>query len=77
MNYPAAKQSVVSIKILDKQTNEPMEGAEVIIGIEKGLPMTTMDMTGGGMFNALEKGNGTYAFAFTPQSKDITQYTLM
>jgi hypothetical protein len=66
---PAGKQSEVSIKVLDKQTNEPMQGAQVIIGIEKGLPMTTMDMTGGGMFNALEKGNGTYAFVFTPESK--------
>ena len=30
--------------------------------------MTTMDMTGG-MFNAREKGNGTYTFAFTPESE--------
>lgn len=65
----AGKQSEVSIKVLDKQTNEPMQGAQVIIGIEKGLPMATMDMAGGGMFNALEKGNGTYTFAFTPESK--------
>jgi YtkA-like len=65
----AGKQSEVTLKILDKQTNEPVQGAQVIIGIEKGLPMTTMDMTGGGMFSATEKGNGTYALAFTPESK--------
>jgi hypothetical protein len=66
----AGKQSEVTLKILDKQTNQPVQGAQVIVGIEKGLPMTTMDMTvGGGMFDAVEKGNGTYAFVFTPESK--------
>jgi hypothetical protein len=64
----AGKQSEVMLKILDKQTNEPMQGARVMIGIEKGLPMTTMEMTGG-MFDASEKGNGTYTFAFTPESE--------
>jgi hypothetical protein len=64
----AGKQSEVALKVLDKRTNEPAQGAQVIVGIEKGLPMTTMDMTGGGMFSATEKGNGTYAFAFTPES---------
>lgn len=63
------KQSQVTLKVLDKQTNEPVQGAEVIIGIEKGLPMTSMDMTGNNMFDAAEKGNGTYAFTFTPESK--------
>jgi hypothetical protein len=67
--FPAGKQSEASIKVLDKQTNEPMEGARVIIGLEKGLPMTTMDMAGGGMFDASETGNGTYTFSFTPESK--------
>jgi hypothetical protein len=65
----AVKQSEVTLQVLDKRTNEPMPGAQVIIGIEKGLPMSTMDMTGGGMFNAVEKRNGIYAFAFTPESK--------
>jgi hypothetical protein len=64
----AGEQSEVALKVLDKQTNEPVQGAQVIIGIEKGLPMTTMEMAGG-MFDASEKGNGTYAFAFTPESK--------
>jgi hypothetical protein len=62
------RQSQVFLKVIDKQTNEPMQGAKVIVGIEKGLPMTTMDMTAG-MFSAIEKGNGTYAFEFTPESK--------
>jgi hypothetical protein len=64
----AGKQSQVILKVLDKQTNEPMHRARVMIGIEKGLPMTTMEMAGG-MFDAAEKGNGTYAFAFTPESE--------
>lgn len=65
----AQKQSEVTLKVLDKQTNEPVQGAKVIIGIEKGLPMTTMDMARGGMFDAIDKGNGTYAFTFVPESK--------
>lgn len=64
---PTGKQSEVVLKVLDKQTNKTMQGAEVIIGIEKGLPMKTMDMIGG-MFNAEERDNGTYAFSFTPES---------
>jgi hypothetical protein len=64
----AGRQTQVLLKILDKQTNATMQGAEVLIGIEKGLPMSTMDMIGG-MFNAAEGGNGTYAFTFTPESK--------
>lgn len=66
---PHGKQSEVSLKVLDKQTNDSMQGAQAVIGIEKGLPMTTMDMMSGGMFNAEEKGNGTYTFIFTPDSK--------
>jgi hypothetical protein len=65
----AGKQSEVTLQVLDKRTNEPMPGVQVIIGIEKGLPMSTMDMTGGGMFNAVEKRNGTYTFTFTPESE--------
>lgn len=65
---PTGKQSEVVLKVVDKRTNSTMQGVEVVIGIEKGLPMTTMDMTGG-MFNAEEKGDGTYAFAFTPESE--------
>lgn len=64
----AGSQTEVLLKVVDKLTNVTMQGAEVIIGIEKGLPMTTMAMTGG-MFNAAERGNGTYAFAFTPESE--------
>lgn len=64
---PAGSQTEVVLKVVDKLTNATMQGAEVIIGIERGLPMTTMDMIGG-MFNAAERGNGTYAFTFTPES---------
>jgi FtsP/CotA-like multicopper oxidase with cupredoxin domain len=65
---PAGNQTEVVLKVVDKQTNTTMQGAEVIIGIEKGLPMTTMDMISG-MFSAGERGNGTYAFTFTPESE--------
>jgi FtsP/CotA-like multicopper oxidase with cupredoxin domain len=65
---PAGNQTEVVLKVVDKQTNTTMQGAEVIIGIEKGLPMTTMDMISG-MFSAGERGNGTYAFNFTPESE--------
>jgi hypothetical protein len=65
---PTGNQTEVLLKVVDKQTNTTMQGAEVIIGIEKGLPMTTMDMIGG-MFNADERRDGTYAFNFTPESE--------
>ncbi len=65
---PAGNQTEVVLKVVEKHTNMTMQGAEVIIGIEKGLPMTTMDMTGG-MFGANERGNGTYYFTFTPESE--------
>jgi hypothetical protein len=65
---PTGNQTEVLLKVVDKQTNTTMQGAEVIIGIEKGLPMTTMDMIGG-MFSADERRDGTYAFPFTPESK--------
>jgi hypothetical protein len=64
----AGNQIEVVLKVVDKQTNKTMQGAEVIIGIEKGLPMTTMNMIGG-MFSADERDNGTYAFNFTPESE--------
>jgi FtsP/CotA-like multicopper oxidase with cupredoxin domain len=65
---PAGNQTEVVLEVVDKQTNTTMQGAEVIIGIEKGLPMTTMDMIGK-MFSAGERGNGTYAFTFNPKSE--------
>lgn len=65
---PAGKQAKVVLKVLDRQTNAPMQGADVVVGIEKGLPMTSMDMEGS-MFEAEEKDEGLYAFAFTPESQ--------
>jgi hypothetical protein len=65
---PTGNQTEVLLKVVDKQTNTTMQGADVIIGIEKGLPITTMDMIGG-MFSADERRDGTYAFPFTPESK--------
>jgi hypothetical protein len=65
---PIENQTEVLLKVVDKQTNKTMQGAELIIGIEKGLPMTTMNMIGG-MFSAGERGNGTYAFTFTLETE--------
>lgn len=66
---PAGKQTQVVLKVLDKETHSPVQGADVVIGIERGLPMTTMEMMSDGMFKAEEKGNGVYAFTITPESE--------
>lgn len=68
-DVPAGKETQIVLKVIDKQTNATMRGANVLIGIEKGLPMTTMDMMKGGMFSAEDKDNGEYAFSFMPESE--------
>ena len=65
---PAGEQTEVVLRVVDKNTDTAMKGAEVVIGIEKGLPMTKRDMMGNGMFDAQVRGDGTYAFKFTPDS---------
>jgi hypothetical protein len=67
---PVGKESEIALLVLDKNTGKPMTGAQVIIGIERGTSMSTMDMVGGSMFNAKEKqgGSGIYLLGFTPDS---------
>jgi hypothetical protein len=68
---PIGKHSQIALLVLDKNTGKPMSGAQVIIGIERGTSMSTMDMMGGSMFNAKEQkaGSGLYLFGFTPDNK--------
>lgn len=67
------KESKITLLVLDKETKKPITNAQVIIGIEKGTSMTTMNMLGG-MFNADDIGNGKYVVRFTPPSQG--HYTL-
>ena len=62
------KETTVTLLVLDKETKKPLSDAQVIIGIERGASMTTMNMVGG-MFEAEEKGSGKYLVKFTPDSK--------
>ncbi|MFL6322482.1 MAG: hypothetical protein ACJ72Q_18670 [Nitrososphaeraceae archaeon] len=68
---PVGKESQIALLVLDKNTGKPMTGAQVVIGIERGASMSTMDMMGGSMFDAKEqKGtSGLYLLGFTPDSK--------
>jgi hypothetical protein len=68
---PVAKESQVVLLVLDKNTGRPMTGAQVVIGMERGASMSTMDMVGGSMFDAKEQkgASGLYLFGFTPDSK--------
>lgn len=74
---PVGKESEIALLVLDKKTQKPLTGAQVIIGIERGAPMTTMSMMGGSMFGALEQQNdtsGLYIAKITPDSKGF--YTM-
>lgn len=62
------KESKITLLVLDKETKKPLPNADVIIGIERGASMTTMNMVGG-MFNAEDIGNGKYIVRFTPDAK--------
>ena len=72
---PVGKESQIKLLVLDKFTQKPMTGAQVIVGIERGGAMTTMNMMGP-MFQAQEQSNGTgvYLVTFTPDNNGI--YTL-
>ena len=43
---PVGKEAEIVLLVLDKETEEPLEGVEVLIGIERGPSMGTMDMMG-------------------------------
>lgn len=62
------KEAKITLLVLDKETKKPLPNADVIIGIERGTSMTTMNMVGG-MFNAEDIGNGKYIVRFTPDAK--------
>jgi len=62
------KETTITLLVLDKETKKPLSDVQVIIGIERGASMTTMNMAGG-MFEAEEKGSGKYLVKFTPDSK--------
>jgi hypothetical protein len=61
---PVGKQAQVKLLILDKNTGNPLSNASIIVGIEKGAPMSTMEMTSP-MFKAENIGNGKYLVRFT------------
>jgi hypothetical protein len=75
---PAGKESQIKLLVLDKFTQKPMTGAQVIVGIERGAAMTTMDMMGP-MFQVQEQSDGTgvYLVTFTPILRESTLYILM
>ncbi len=67
---PAGMQSEIALLVLDKETQSPLTGAQVLVGIERGASMTTMEMISS-MFEAEEdkgKSSGIYKVRFTPDS---------
>jgi hypothetical protein len=69
----AGKQAEIMVLVLDKKTSKPMIDADLPIMIERGPPMSSMEMVGQ-MFTAEEIGNGKYLIKFTPDKKGI--YTI-
>jgi len=61
------KETTIALLVLDKETKEPLSDAQVIIGIERGASMSSMDMMGG-MIMAEDIGNGKYIVRFTPDT---------
>ncbi len=57
-------QAHITLLVLDKNTGKPIADAQVILGLEKGAPMSTMNMIGP-MFEAENIGNGKYVAKFT------------
>lgn len=68
------QESIITLLVLDKNTGNPMASANVILHIEEGAPMesmegkTMMDMMQG-MFEAENIGSGKYLVKFTPTEK--------
>src|SRR5437763_9861177 len=40
---PVGKESQIALLVLDKNTGKPLTGAQVVIGMERGTSMSTMD----------------------------------
>ena len=70
---PVGKESQIELLVLDKNTKKPLTNAQVIGGIEKGAPTSTMDMAAGTL-KAKNIGNGKYVVKFTLSSAGY--YTL-
>ena len=68
------KESKITVLVFDKKTNKPLDNAAVILHIEEGAPMasmekmTMMDMMKR-MSNAENIGSGKYLVKFTPTTK--------
>ena len=65
------QESTITLLVLDKNTGKPMDNADVILHIEKGAPMESMDGKSmmdmmQGMFEAENIGSGKYLVKFTP-----------
>lgn len=69
----AGQEATITLLIKDKITNKPLVGAQVLIMIERGPSMSTMDMMGS-MILAQEVGSGKYQVKFTPDKKGV--YTI-
>jgi hypothetical protein len=67
------KEAEIVLLVLDKETQEPMAGVQVVIGIERGSSMSSMEMMGD-MFDAEDKGSGEYIVRFTPDDEGL--YTI-
>lgn len=70
---PVGKEAEIVLLVLDKETKEPLEGLEVLIHIERGSSMSSMEMMGD-MFPAEDKGSGEYVVRFTPDEAGV--YTI-
>lgn len=74
---PVGKETEIVLLVLDKETQEPLEGLEVLIHIERGSSMSSMEMMGD-MFPAEDKGSGEYVVRFTPDSEGVyTVHTMV
>ena len=65
---PVGKETEIVIAVLDKESGEPLEGLEVLIHIERGSSMSSMEMMGD-MFPAEDNGSGEYIVRFTPDGE--------
>ncbi len=66
----AGQEAPIIFLIKDKTTNKPILDAQVSVMIERGSPMSTMDMVGS-MVLAQETGYGKYQVKFTPDKEGV------
>ncbi len=68
------EESKIMLLVVDKKTGTPLDNADVILHIEYGAPMESMDKMSmmdmmGRMFEAENIGSGQYQVKFTPTEK--------